>query len=178
MQILVKFDDFILYQEKYNTYYLDKKHSYRIWSPAKSFVLNGFKPVNEMFDGIKTEYIITNINDDFQIFFISDSGNEYKFDLKKEPKTNIYHLSFSLKDRNDEEYEKLTNLNESNEVFGRLSYILKDLNDKLDVDEYCIGATGDLKKDKIYQYMMKFVTNWEKRNTKIYDLGWALYFKL
>lgn len=178
MQILVKFNDFILYQEKYNTYYLDKKRNYSIWSPAKSFVLNGFKPVNEMFDGIKTKYIITNTNDDFQIVFISNSNNEYKFDLKKEPNTNIYHLSFSLKDRDDKEYEDLTNLNESKEVFAKLSYILQDLNKKLNVDEYCIGATGNIKKDRIYEYMMKFVSNWEKRETKIYELGWALYFKL
>jgi len=178
MLIMVKFNDFISYQEKYNTTYLDKLHNYQIWAKSKSFVLNGFDKVYEMFNGIETKYKIENINDDYLITFKTKSDTEYVFELKKEPNTDIYHLSFSLNGRNIEEYEKLTELNESNEVFGRLSYILKDLNEKLNISEYCIGATGNKKKDRIYQYMMKFVTKWEKRYTNIYDLGWALYFNI
>ncbi|MCK9446900.1 hypothetical protein M0Q50_08635 [bacterium] len=131
-----------------------------------------------MYDGKKTDYTISKTNSDYLILFKSNSNTEYIFELKKEPNNNIYHLSFSINNRNIEEYEKLIELNESNEVFSRLSYILKDLNHKLNISEYCIGATGNKKKDRIYQYMMKFVSNWEKRNTKIYDLGWALYFNL
>jgi hypothetical protein len=67
-------------------------------------------------------------------------------------------------------------LNESIEVFSRLSWILKHID--LDVDEYCIGATGDKKKDSIYEYMMRFVNSWTKRECENYKLGWALYFNI
>lgn len=33
-------------------------------------------------------------------------------------------------------------------------------------------------KDNIYQYLMKYVSGWEKRKTDQYDLGWAIYFKI
>lgn len=39
-----------------------------------------------------------------------------------------------------------------------------------------IGATGDKRKDSIYLYLMKDTKKWQKRNTNIYPLGWALYF--
>ena len=178
MNILVKFEHFMSYQEKYGTYYLDKKNKYSIHSNSKSTILNNFVPLNEMFDGIKTKYTLENKDNKYEIFFITDSNTEYRFDLFKELNTKIYHLSFSLKDSNKDNYEYLTHLNESLEVFGKLSYILQDLDTILDVDEYCIGATGIEKKDKIYQYMMKYVDSWDKRDTDIYELGWALYFKI
>ena len=53
-----------------------------------------------------------------------------------------------------------------------------DINDKILVGEYCIGATGDVSKDVIYEYIMNKVGDWEKRNTDQYELGWAIYFKL
>ena len=56
--------------------------------------------------------------------------------------------------------------------------ILKDINNKLNVDEYCIGATDNESKNHIYEYMMRFISGWEKRETDQYDLGWAIYFKL
>ena len=62
----------------------------------------------------------------------------------------------------------MTSLSESIEIFSRLSYILKNLG--LDVDEYCIGATGNLKKDRIYKYFMKYVKSFEKRYNEYYDL--------
>ena len=178
MQILVKFEHFILYQEKYDTYYLDKKNKYSIRINSKSTLLNNFVKVYEMFDGIKTQYKLENKDNKYEIFFTTNSNTEYRFDLFKELNTKIYHLSFSLKDSNKYNYEKLTNLNESSEVFAKLSYILQELNIKLDVDEYCIGATGVKKKDNIYKYMMRYVDSWEKRDTDIYELGWALYFKI
>jgi len=176
MYIRVNFDDFIEYQEKYGTKYLDKKHKYYIDYPSKEIILNDFKQVNEMFDGIKTSYDLTNNNNNYLIRFKTKSNNEYRFDLLKEPNTDIYHLAFSL--MYNEEYHELSNLNESSEVFGKLSYILQELDESLNVLEYCIGATGDLKKDKIYQYMMKYVSSWDKRETTQYPLGWALYFKI
>lgn len=176
MYIRVKFEHFIKFQKENNTYYLDKKNKYYVYSPSKETILNGFEKVNEMFDGIETEYELQKTNNGYLILFLSKSGNEYRFDLLQEPNTNIYHLAFSL--LKNAEYHELTNLNESNEVFGKLSYILQDLNKKLDVKEYCIGATGDIKKDRIYQYMMKFVKDWKKRKTNHYNLGWALYFTI
>lgn len=177
MNIQVNFKQFIEYQKKYNTPYLDKKYKYRLWSPSKNEILKRIIKIDEAFDGIETEYNLTKNIEGYLITFLSKSKTEYRFDLLKEPNKNVYHLAFSLNDENHK-YEDVTNLNESNEVFGKLSYILRDLNKKLDIVEYCIGATGDIKKDRIYQYMMKFVSEWEKRKTEQYLLGWALYFKI
>lgn len=177
MNILVKFEDYISYVEKYNTTYLDKKNKYRIWYRNKDFILNGFNSVNEeIFDGTRTDYNLSKNSDGYSITFESKSREEYRLDLIKEPGTKIYHIAFTLNNRDRDNYEKLTDLDESIEVFSRLSWILKDL--KLDVDEYCIGATGDKKKDSIYEYMMRFVKYWEKRTCNSYKLGWALYFKI
>lgn len=177
MQILVKYDNYISFQEKNNTFYLDKKNKYSIYSPSKSEILNGFKKINEIFEGIYTEYTIDKINNDYLIKFISNSGIEYRFDLFNEVDSDIYHLGFSLSTSDSENYEILTNLNESKEIFAKLVFILKDIDNKIGSPEYCIGATGNIKKDKIYQYMMKFMS-WEKRNTSHYPLGWGIYFRI
>ena len=177
MNILVKFEDYISYVEKYDTTYLDKKNKYRIWCKTKDFILNGFNSVNEeIFNGTRTEYNSEKKEEDYLVTFKTKSGQEYRLDLMREPNTEIYHIALTLNNRNIDNYEKLTDLDESIEVFSRLSWILRDL--KLDVDEYCIGATGDKKKDSIYEYMMRFVKSWEKRNCNNYKLGWALYFKI
>lgn len=176
MYIEVKLEHFLKYQQEHNSYYLDKKNRYYINYPSKNIILNNFIKINEIFDGIETEYHVEEKDNNYLILFSTKSNNEYRFDLLLEPGTKIYHLAFSFLGNDD--YHELTNLNESVEVFGKLSYILKELNDKLNVDEYCIGATGNIKKDKIYQYMMKYVSEWERRETDHYDLGWALYFKI
>ena len=178
MQILVNFQSFISYQEKYGTTYLDKKNKYRIWSPSKQYILNGFKKVNEMFDGIETKYNMEKNDDNYLITFTSNSGNEYRLDLFKDPEKDIYHIGFSLKDINIEDYENLTNLKEPKEVFAKLAYILKDISKNIGIKEYCIGATGDLRKDEIYEYIMRYTSNWEKSETTHYNLGWALYFTI
>lgn len=180
MNILVKFEHFIDYQSKYNTYYLDKKNKYLIWSPSKSYILNGFKPVLEMYDGTYTDYTFSEESTDQQIciIFKTSSETKYRLDLSIEPNTNIYHIAFSLDNIDIENYEEITNLNESKEVFSRIAYILRDLRKKLNIDEYCIGATGNIKKDVLYSKMMRYVDSWEKRDTKDYKLGWALYFKI
>jgi hypothetical protein len=178
MQILVKFESFVSYQKKYGTVYLDKKNKYQIWSPSKQNILNGFQKVYEMFDGIKTKYDIQNNNNDYLITFTSNSGNEYRLDLIKDIKYDIYHIAFSLKNSNKEDYEKLTDLKESKEIFAKLAYILKDVSKNINIKEYCIGATGDIKKDKIYEYIMKYTSSWEKRETDHYNLGWSLYFTI
>lgn len=176
MNILVKYEDYKSYVEIHKSPYLDKKNKYRIWSKSKDFILNGFEEINEeIFNGTETDYNLTKNGDNYLIIFNTKSGNEYRFDIIKEPNTKIYHLAFSLSKSSEFDYEKMTDMNESIEVFSRLVWILKDAN--LDVEEYCIGATGT-KKDKIYEYMMRFVKSWDKRENKHYKLGWALYFKL
>jgi hypothetical protein len=177
MNILVKFEDYISYVDKYDTTYLDKKNKYRIWCKTKDFVINGFNSVNEeIFDGIETDYEMSKEGENYLITFKTKSNTEYRLDIIKETNTKTYHIAFTLSNRNMDNYEKPTDLYESMEVFSKLSWILRDL--KLDVDEYCIGATGDKKKDSIYEYMMRFVKSWEKRNCNSYKLGWALYFKI
>lgn len=84
MQILVSFDSFISYQEKFGTPYLDKKNRYRIWSPSKQVVLNEFHKTNEMFDGIETRYDTQKNGNDYLITFSSNSNNEYRLDLIKD----------------------------------------------------------------------------------------------
>lgn len=96
--------------------------------------------------------------------------------MYKEPENDIWHIGFSewkMSVNEPDKYESLTNKGESIDVISRIIWILKDLN--LDV-EWCIGATGDSIKDKIYQHIMKYVSGWEKRKTDQYPLGWGLYF--
>ena len=95
-----------------------------------------------------------------------------------EPETQIWHIGFSEWNKelnNPNDYENLTNKNEAIDVFSRLIWILKDLNMNV---EYCIGSSADSRENNIYEYMMRFVSNWEKRNTEQYTLGWAIYFNL
>jgi len=181
MNIKVKFEDFIKYQNEHNTYYLDKKNNYRLWTNSKKGLFkNAGWEVNEMFDGIQTNYEISpeSTSDNICVIFYTNSNTKYRFDLIKEKETQIYHLAFTLDNREIENYDRKTDLKESNEVFGRLSYILKDISNKFNINEFCIGATGDAKKDEIYQYMMLYVKSWVKKNTNLYNLGWGLYFKI
>jgi len=181
MEILVKLEHFIKYQTKYNTTYLDKKNKYRIWSRTKNNILEKLKDhnlINEMLDGTKTNYnAFKDENNNFKLIF-NTKNNKYRFDLQYEKNTNIYHLMFSENDFKNGEYEKLTNKKESIQVFSRLSYILKDFSKGLKNIEFCIGATGDNAKNRLYEYFMIYTKSWEKRNTNQYDLGWALYFKI
>ena len=175
MNIKVRLNDFLEYQKKYETYYLDKKYKYRLHCNSKNNLFN----VNEMFDGIETEFKYSNesIDKKFCVIFNTNSGIKYRFDFI-EKEQNIYHLAFTLDDRDVQNYDEVTDLDESKEVFGRLAYILKKISNDRNIDEFCIGATGDIKKDKIYKYMMSYVKTWEKRVTDLYDLGWGLYFTI
>lgn len=149
--IHVKLREFLSYQEKYGTTYLDKKNGYGIHCPSKNKLLG----VYEMLDEIQTNYELfqDKKTGNYKIIFKSNSNIEYRFDLFKDnDEKYVYHLGFSLSTINlNEYYDELINKNESSEVFGRLSYILKDVNNKLNVEWYCIGATGNKKKiDYIY----------------------------
>ena len=181
--IYVRREDYLRYYEKYGHARLDRWN--RIIPPETKGMMFAYNSgriyEEELFDGIETDYSFEEIGDNYKILFTTNSGNEYRFDLLNEPKTKIYDLAFSdssNKIEDEKKYLALTHRNESKEVFAKLSWILKDITPKIDVDEYCIGATGIPEKDNIYLYMIRFVKGWEKRDTKKYPLGWALYFTL
>ena len=147
--------------------------------PSKS---NLFGCVEEAFEGIKTNYIISNKNNNYLINFKTLSDTEYRLDVINEPNTRIYHLAFFLAENdtnNMNKYEELTNKGESIELLSRLVWILKDISSKLNISEFCIGSTNIQGKNNIYQTLMKFSKSWQKRSTNIYPpLNWALYFKI
>ncbi|MFW6226365.1 MAG: hypothetical protein ACOC3V_05360 [bacterium] len=175
--IKVNYHDYLSYYEKYGHNRLDKWTKI-IPKDGKSKLLKelgGFIIEEEIFDGIETEYNVFKNENGYKLLFGTKNKTPYRFDIIKENDT-IYHLSFSSLDNID--YHDLTNKHESLEVFNRLIWILKDFRLSLPNDiEFCIGF-DDIKKGRIYEYMMKFIKNWEKRETHWYDTGWAIYFKL
>jgi hypothetical protein len=132
----------------------------------------------EIFEGRECDYDIIEKNDDrVLIKFKSKSLIEYRFDILREPNTRIWHLAFSLSSSDmSDGYHDRTNKYESIDIISRMVWILNDL--ELNVDEYCIGITGDKSKDNIYTYMMRSAKEWDKRETNQYPLGWAIYFKI
>mgnify|MGYP001377380110 CR=1 FL=1 len=181
LHIRVKIKDYERYFEKYGHARLDR------WNriiPDVNTLPKFIRKFNEeeIFDGIETPYELIENNNGYLILFKSNSNTEYRFDLLKEPDTDIYHLGFSTSDKkvtdNDDVYSSLTYKGESKEVFAKLVWILKDLVPKLNIHQFCIGATNDEQKNKIYQYMMRLVSGWERKESNQYDLGWALYFTL
>ena len=159
--IKVKMKDFLNYQEKYGHNRLDKWFRIDI---VDSSLPKFLKTNEEIFEGIETKYDIVERNDNHCLVkFITDSNTDYRFDLFKEENTNIWHLGFSLLDSKlDSEYDILTDKKESIQIFGKIIFILKDIKSQINADEYCIGMTGNQKKDNIYQYIMRFVSGWEK----------------
>jgi hypothetical protein len=172
-RILVKVNDYKRYTEKYLTSKIDDKNEIITYGGFPKFM----EIHEEIFEGRETEYeIIKNEIPHILIKFKSKSNTEYRLDLLKDRTEEVYHLAFSLYDSDlDPRYHDVTDKEESIDVFSRTIWILKDLNKEF---EYCIGATGDERKDRIYEYMMRFVSNWEKRETNQYNLGWAIYFKI
>jgi hypothetical protein len=172
-KILVKLQDYSNYISEFKTNKLDKKNL--IYTNAGFPKFLGIN--EEIFEGRPTDYeVVKNEDSHILIKFLSKKKVEYRFDLFKEPNTNIWHLGFPLFDVELKDYHQKTDKNEAIDIFSRIVWILRDLNHK--VDKYCIGATGDESKDLTYQYMMRFVSNWKKQNTTQYNLGWALYFNL
>lgn len=177
MNIIVKLKEFSLYQEINKSYYLDKDNGYILYYPSKSIVLG--HNINEIFEGTICDYKIMNESNNYILLFSTINGIEYRIDLIKDTIDDyLLHICFSLANRTDIDYEELTNNNESLEVFSKIIFILKDFDIKIDSPLYCIGATGNIKKDRIYQYMMRYISGWEKKKTNSYSLGWGLFFKL
>jgi hypothetical protein len=178
MNYLVKREHYYEYVKEHGTNKLDRYN--RIWTPEKSFILSNFgesELTTEIFEnGYETDYTIDEEDGNYKFIFKTNSGEEYRLDLRKD--VDCYHIAFSLS-KNEltsvDSYEKLTDRKESLEVLNRIIFILKNI----DFDtEYCIGATGDDSKDKIYEYMLKNVSKWEKRDTDRYPNGWGLYFTI
>jgi len=180
--VKVRMEDFQKYQEKYGNSKLDRwNRIVPVCNKLPKFLYEGLDINEELFNGTETEYDLSKNGNYFLITFITKKGNKYRFDLMKEPNVNTYHLGFSEAGKDmvyDDTYHDLTDNKESFEVFSKLCWILKNVSIKLNIHEFCIGATGIREKDRIYQYMMKFVNGWEKRNTTQYNLGWALYFSI
>lgn len=176
--ILVKYEDYNNYVSLYRNNNLDKNN--KIWTQSKDkmFEMLLGVSINEIFDSsLETKYIINDDGDNYLITFKSDSNQEYRFGLIQDVvDDNIYHLAFSTSDKDitNDNYANPTNKDEMLEILNRLIWILKDIN--LDV-EYCIGSTCT-KKDVIYKYLMRFVSNWQKRDCSYYKLGWELFFKV
>ena len=179
LNIRVKFEDFVRYVEKNNDTYLDKKNWYRIHYPSKSIILNTFEPINEVFEGTETNYTIQKKGNDYLLLFETKSNTGYRIDLIQDKEDiKLYHIGFSLSKNDHTNYDDLTKPDEQTEVFSRVIFIIKDYDVQIGSPEYCIGATRDPKKDRIYLYMMKFISGWEKRETDAYPLGWGIFFKL
>ena len=99
----------------------------------------------------------------YQIWFKTNSDNEYRIDLipvknfdEKIPSPFVWSISFTLSkyDINDINYEELTGLMEEKEVLLRVGDIL----DKLKIPKFfVIGDTLLNKKIKIYKHIIFFV---------------------
>jgi hypothetical protein len=179
-RILVKVEDYKIFIEKNGSNKLDDRNEiYTFGSFPPKFYRDKNKINEEIFEGISCSYkILKKSDDEILIKFESKSSSEYRIDILKDPNTNIWHIGFSEIDNkidDIEKYQSLTEKDEAIDVISRLVFILKNINMSV---EYCIGATGNDKKDRIYEYIMRFVSNWEKRNTNEYPLGWAIYFKI
>jgi len=179
-RVLVKLTDYNNYLDKYNTNKLDSKNEiFTLESFPPKFYRDRIGINEEIFEGIPCSYDFLEKSDDkILIKFSSKSLSEYRVDILKEPNFDIWHIGFSEIDNelyDVEEYQSLTNKEESIDVISRIVWILSDFNMNV---EYCIGVTGDDRKDKIYEYIMRFVSKWEKRKTNQYPIGWAIYFKI
>jgi hypothetical protein len=179
-RIQVRLEDYIKYTQTHLTDKLDEGlYIYSQGSFPPKFIRENLNINEELFEGIPTNYQIIEENSEyFLIKFSSKSNNYYRMDLYKERENDIWHIGFSewkMSVNEPDKYESLTNKGESIDVISRMIWILKNLN--LD-GELCIGATGDSRKDRIYQYIMKYVSGWEKRKTDEYQLGWGLYFRV
>jgi hypothetical protein len=176
--LYVKSEHYQKYIENVGSNRLDKW--IKILPPPSKATL--FGAIQEAFEGIETDYNIIQNGNNYLIKFKTNSGTEYRFDIWNEPNTTIYDLAFSLakNEPNDiNKYEELTDKKESIELLSRLVWILKDVKPKLNVSEFCIGATNLTSKDNIYKNLMKFAKSWQKKYTKKYTpSNWALYFKL
>lgn len=176
-RIYVNIEDYKRYTDKYGNNRIDKNY---IIETTDSVIPKFIRKIQEeIFEGIPNNYIlIEDYPNKKLIKFASKSNIYYRLDILKELNSDIWHIAFSEFDKelvNDSGYEIQTNRGESIDVFSRIIWILKDINMNV---EYCIGSSSDGRKNNIYMFMMKFVSNWERRENTEYDGGWGIFFRI
>jgi hypothetical protein len=144
------------------------------------------KLIREIFNvPIDTEYKVEKYDSPLLISFLSNSLQKYRIDIfviNELERGLINHISFSLYDNdlsNVDDYESNTNRGEMIEVINRIHFILKDLLEKEIIrSKFCIGGTELIKKNKIYEYLLKviLINPPIKRKTDLYDTKFGLYF--
>ena len=154
--------------------------------------INPFLIKEEIFqEPLYTDYNIEEDGDNkLKISFSSKSDNKYRLDIFKIIEKDKYdgyinHISFSGYDKNinsNGDYNKLLYKEEMIEIMNRIHYVLKDLlkNNIID-NSFCIGGTELLKKNKIYEYVLKVIvgeSGFTKQKTNIYDTKFGLYFSV
>lgn len=153
----------------------------KLITDSKKGLLEKFGLVNELFDSeIKTIYSIEQKEKYTSYVFYSTSQNKYRLDIfpiDEKDKGLVYHIAFTLYDRNMLDYENPTNKQEMVEILGRIKFILKDINLH---GRFCIGGTELQQKNNIYEYFLQIIVDnkIQKLTTKIYEVGWGLYFIL
>jgi hypothetical protein len=179
--INVKYSDYTSYVDMYGTDKIDKWHRVYPHNSKSSSIVNISGLLQEyVFEPVPTDYDTTRSGDNFLFTFYSKRGNGYRLDLIREPDTTIYHVAFSDASNHigSIDYEIPTNKGEAFDVISRISWILGDICDVVDASEYCVGGTGDTRKDAMYKYMMKYAKTFDVRKTDHYESGWALYFTM
>ena len=148
------------------------------------------KLIKEVFnEPLETDYKIEKDDRVMLISFFTKSGYKYRLDIlrtKEYDKSNekINHIDFSDYDESLENisYEDSLQRNEMIEVLNRIHFILKDLFNKGHLsNQFCIGGTTLLSKNKIYKYALKIIVGengFKKMKTDIYETGYGLYFSI
>jgi len=106
---------------------------------------------------------------DYTYYFKSKSNNTYRLDLIKfkEDNTNIKNfelhdkvfisISYTLSDRNSENYDDLTDLNEPYDLLMRVKFLIKDYkNNYMKNDEVFMFGKPQEQKTNIYKYILKY----------------------
>ena len=199
--IYSKYEHYLKYLLKNNTDRLHKGLKLTTSSNNKTSLFNNNRLNEEIFNNsIQCDYEIVNLkNNHIKVIFKSKNDNEYRIDIFKilENSKIINHIGFTLnndifditpttpeeQEIFDIEYEKMTNISEIYDILGRIRYILENMvNDKIIDSSFCIGGTKFIKKNKLYEYMLKFIVGddgFEKRESDIYPkIGWGLYFDI
>lgn len=199
--IYSKYEHYLKYLSENNTDRLYKGLKLTTSSNNKTNLFNNNRLNEEIFNNsIQCDYEIANLkNNHIKVIFKSKNDNEYRIDIFKILENNkiINHIGFTLnndifditpttpeeQEIFDIEYEKMTNISEIYDILGRIRYILENMvNDKIIDSSFCIGGTKFIKKNKLYEYMLKFIVGddgFEKRESDTYPkIGWGLYFDI
>lgn len=195
---------------KYEHYlkFLNENKSDRIYKGVKLVTIDNkysslfnIKINEEIFEKpIECEYDVSDIgNNRIKIRFKSKKEVDYRIDISKitEGGQLINHIGFTIdnpkfdefptnqqeQDEFDMDYEALTDKNEVYDVLGRIRYILLHLiKNKIINNHFCVGGTVFLKKNKLYEFFLKFLVGgdgFEKKQTEVYPkVGWGLYFTI